>query len=207
MVSNKAVTLGNNAKCNKNSLYGKGDIMTKANTVKATKAINVMVQVPANFTAINSPKMNSVAIACNTIKAIALTGTALKPNLTALGHIATCKGGIIDSVILSGNVHTIESFIDTLINSGINNVKSDIKQYGLTDTLRAVMAKRITDHVNWCSNTLNNSHGGFADRLKNVSLESKRAEIAVCMIELARLLHNQYRSRYASLYVLRNSNK
>lgn len=147
----------------------------------------------------NAPKMNSVAIACQAIAAIAANGVKVS-GLTPLGHKANCKGGIIDECILSGKVHSIESFISALTNSGLAVVKADIEKYGLTDTLQAVLAKRAVEHVQWCSNTLNNSHGGFGDRLENVGLATKRADIAANLVELANALNIQFKAHYSKLY-------
>lgn len=147
----------------------------------------------------NAPKMNSVAVACGNIAQVAAKGVKVD-SLTPLGHKANCKGGIVDECILSGRVHSIESFIDALMNSGLAVVKADIDKYGLTDTLRAVMAKRVVDHVSWCSNTLNNSHGGFADRLEKVGLAAKRADIAAQLVELAQALQRQFKANYSKLY-------
>ena len=160
---------------------------------------DVMVATAKGFVAHNAPKLNQVAIACNNIAAIANNGQKID-GLTALGHKANCKGGIIDQTILSGKVHFIEQFTSALINSGLAIVKSDIEKYGLTDTLHAVLAKRTVDHVQWCSNTLNNSHGGFADRLEKVGLAAQRSEIASNLTELASQLQKQFSANYAKLY-------
>jgi len=174
--------------------------MTKANTVLTGKGnVDIMTKVPASFKAINSPKPNGISLACTAISVIATKGIASE-GLTALGHKSNCKGGVIDSTILAGNVHSIEAFISALINSGLSVVKSDIARYGINDTLRAVLAKRVTDHVKWCSNTLNNSHGGFGTRLEKVGLTSARAEIAAHLVELASQLQAQYSSQYSKLY-------
>ena len=163
------------------------------------KGNDVLVATAKGFNPINAPKPNSIAIACNNIASIAAKGATVD-GLTPLGHKANCKGGIIDAMVLSGNVHSIESFISALINSGLAIVKSDIKKYGLTDTLHAVLAKRTVDHVQWCSNTLNNSHGGFADRLAKVGLDAQRADIAANLVELATALQRQFSAQYSRLY-------
>ena len=181
-----------------NSATAQGDNMT--NTVKNTVAmVDVMTKTVKGFQAINAPKPNSIAVACNNIAAIAAKGATVD-GLTPLGHKANCKGGIIDATVLSGNVHSIESFISALLNSGLSVVKSDIEKYGLTDTCKAVLAKRTVDHVVWCSNTLNNSHGGFADRLAKVGLAAQRADIAANLVELASALQRQFSAHYAKLY-------
>ena len=148
--------------------------------------------------AINAPKMNSVAKSCNAIAAIAAQGVTVD-GLTPLGHKAGCKGGVIDACILGGKVHSIESFIDTLINSGINAAKNDRAKYS-NDTLRAVMAKRTVDHVSWCANTANQSHGGFGSRLNNVGLAGQQAAIAQQLTELAQALTVQFKAEYSKLY-------
>ena len=167
--------------------------------ITAIDSTAIMTTTPKGFVALNAPKPNSVTLACNNIKAIASKGQAID-GLTPLGHKANCKGGIIDSTILSGKVHTIEQFTSALINSGLGIVKADIEKYGLTDTLTAVLAKRTVDHVQWCSNTLNNSHGGFGDRLEKVGLHTMRGEIAENLVELASALQKQYSAHYSKLY-------
>ena len=161
--------------------------------------VDVMTKTAEGFVAHNAPKPNSVTVACMNIAAIAAQGATVD-GLTPLGHKANCKGGIVDMTILSGNVHTIESFISALLNSGLAVVKSDIEKHGLTDTCKAVLAKRTVDHVQWCANTLNNSHGGFADRLEKVGLAAQRAEIAGNLVELASALQKQFSAQYSKLY-------
>ena len=175
--------------------------MTKQNANNGNVAMvqNVMVATAKGFVAHNAPKMNSVAIACDNIKAIAANGLTVD-GLTALGHKAQCKGGIIDATILKGNVHSIEAFITALMNSNLNVVNNDIKVHGLTDTLKAVLAKRVVDHVTWCSDVLNQSHGGFADRLQKVGLQAQRAEIGHNLVELASALKAQFSAHYSKLY-------
>jgi len=170
-----------------------------ANTMATVETANIMTTVPKGFQALNASKPNSIALACMNIAAIAKQGATVD-GLTPLGHKANCKGGTIDGVILSGKVHSIEQFTSALINSGLAVVKADIEKYGLTDTLQAVLAKRTVDHVQWCSNTLNNSHGGFADRLGKVGLAAKRADIAANLVELASALQKQFSTNYAKLY-------
>jgi hypothetical protein len=160
---------------------------------------DVMVATAKGFNPVNAPKANPVAIACNNIAAIASNGQKID-GLTALGHKANCKGGVIDCTILSGKVHTIEQFTSALLNSGLSVVKSDVEKYGLTDTLQAVLAKRTVDHVQWCANTLNDSHGGFGHRLSKVGLHAQRAEIAANLVELAGQLQKQFAANYAKLY-------
>lgn len=169
--------------------------MTKA----TAKTVDVMTMTTKGFIAHNAPKPNSIAIACNNIAAIAANGQKID-GLTPLGHKANCKGGVIDQCILSNKVHSIEHFISALTNSGLAVVKSDIVKYGLTETLHAVLAKRTVDHVVWCSNTLNNSHGGFADRLEKVGLAAQRADIAHNLVELATALQRQFSAQYSKLY-------
>ena len=171
--------------------------MKKANLM--VQGNDVMVATAKGFNPVNAPKQNSIALACMNIATIAAQGATVD-GLTPLGHKANCKGGIIDATILSGNVHTIESFISALMNSGLAVVKSDIEKHGLTDTCKAVLAKRAVDHVQWCSNTLNNSHGGFADRLEKVGLAAQRADIAGNLVELASALQRQFSAQYSKLY-------
>ena len=161
--------------------------------------VDVMTKTGKGFVAHNAPKMNSVAIACNNIAAIVAQGATVD-GLTPMGHKANCKGGCIDMTILSGKVHSIEQFTSALLNSGLSVIKSDIEKYGLTDTLQAVLAKRTVDHVQWCANTLNNSHGGFADRLEKVGLAAQRADIAANLVELATALQRQFSAQYSKLY-------
>ena len=161
--------------------------------------VDVMTKTTKGFVALNASKPNSITLACMNIASIATQGATVD-GLTPLGHKANCKGGVIDSVILSGKVHSIEQFTSALVNSGLAVVKADIDKYGLTDTLNAVLAKRTVDHVQWCSNTLNNSHGGFADRLEKVGLAAKRADIAGNLIELASALQRQFSAQYSKLY-------
>ena len=153
--------------------------------------------------AINSPKLNDIAIACKKLQEIA--GNKGTDKVTGFGHLQNCKGGIIDNTIFSGNVHSIESFITSLSNSGLKNVENDRKKYS-ADTFKAVLAKRTVDHIQWCSNTLNNSHGGFGSRLEKTGLSGKRAEIAGHLKELAGLLKSAYTANYAGLYRNRNKN-
>lgn len=160
---------------------------------------DVMIATAKGFIAHNAPKPNSVTVACNNIAAIASKGAKVE-GLTPLGHKANCKGGIIDCTILAGNVHTIESFISALLNSGLAVVKSDIEKHGLTDTCKAILAKRVVDHVQWCSNTLNNSHSGFGQRLEKVGLHAQRADIAGNLVELASALQKQFTAHYSKLY-------
>lgn len=160
--------------------------------------IDVMVKTPKGFTALNAPKPNSVAIACGAIAAIARKA-AVAEGLTPFGHKANAKNGIIDMTILSGRVHTIESFIDALDASGLKVVEDDRKEYP-SDTFRAVLAKRVTEHVGWCASTSNNSHGGFGHRLAKVGLAPSREELAGLLNELSGLLHKQYAANYAPLY-------
>lgn len=167
---------------------------TVANNIEA-----IIINLPKGFQPVNMPKANSVTIACMNIASIVAQGAKVE-NLTPMGHIANCKGGVIDTTILSGKVHSLESFIDSLLNSGLKVVKSDIQKYGMTDTCRAVLAKRVVDHVSWCANTLNQSHGGFNDRLAKVSLQAKRADIAANLVELAGTLQKQFSAQYSKLY-------
>ena len=171
--------------------------MKKANSM--VQGNDVMVATAKGFVAHNAPKLNPVAIACNNIAAIAANGQKID-GLTALGHKANCKGGVIDCTILSGKVHTIEQFTSALLNSGLAIVKRDIEQYGLTDTLQAVLAHRAVDHVKWCANTLNDAHGGFGHRLAKVGLHAQRADIAANLHELATALQRQFSAQYSKLY-------
>lgn len=183
---------------NPNRQIWQGEIMTsKANTM--AKGNDVMTVTAKGFVAHNAPKANPVTIACNNIAAIANNGQTIE-GLTKLGHKSNCKGGVIDSCILSGKVHTIEQFTSALINSGLAIIKSDIEKYGLTDTLQAILAHRTVDHVKWCANTLNDAHGGFGHRLAKVGLHTQRAEIAANLHELADLLQKQFSANYAKLY-------
>jgi len=150
--------------------------------------------------AVNSPKLNEIAIACQGITAIAgKSGTA---NLTGFGHKSNCKGGIIDETIFSGKVHSIENFIADLSNSGLKVVENDRIKYA-NSTFRAVLAKRICDHIVWCSNTLNDSHGGFGSRLEKVGLSGKRSELAELLESLATQIKGSY-SQFSVLYKNRN---
>jgi len=168
------------------------------NAIKTTTSTDVMVKAPKGFVAHNAPKPNSVAVACGAIAAIA-TRAAMAEGLTPFGHKANAKNGIIDMTILSGKVHTIESFIDALNASGLKVVEDDRKEYG-NDTFRAVLAKRVTEHVGWCASTSNNSHGGFGHRLAKVGLDANRQELAGLLNELSGLLQKQYAANYAPLY-------
>lgn len=170
--------------------------MKKANLMVGN---DVMVATAKGFNPVNAPKPNSVTVACSNIATIAAKGATVE-GLTPLGHKTNCKGGVIDCTILAGNVHTIESFISALLNSGLNVVKADIEKHGLTDTCKAVLAKRTVDHVQWCANTLNNSHSGFGQRLEKVGLHAQRADIAGNLVELASALQRQYSAQYAKLY-------
>lgn len=166
------------------------------------KAIDVMTQTTKGFQAINAPKLNSVAIACNNIASIAQKAAQVE-GLTPFGHKVNCKGGCIDQVILSGKVHSLESFIDALQNSGLSVVATDKAKYS-TDTLNAVLAKRVNDHISWCSSTLNNSHGGYGSRLEKTGLYSQRAELAGLLVELSTLIAKQFSANYSKLYSNRN---
>ena len=180
-------------------LNGQGVNTMKKQTIKTAETANIMTTTPKGFVALNAPKPNSVAMACQAIAAMAAKGQSVD-GLTPLGHKANCKGGVIDATILSGKVHSLEQFTSALVNSGLSIVKSDIEKYGLTDTLNAVLAKRTVDHVQWCSNTLNNSHGGFGDRLEKVGLHAQRASIAENLVELASALQKQFSAHYSKLY-------
>lgn len=161
----------------------------------------MITKTPRGFNPINAPKPNSVAMACAKIGAIAATA-AMAEGLTPFGHKINCKGGVIDATILSGRVHSIESFIDALASSGLKVVEDDRRDYPL-DTLRAVLAKRVTDHIAWCATTTNQSHGGFGSRLAKTGLDAKRGELAVLLNELDEQLKKQYNKNYAPLYKAR----
>jgi len=158
----------------------------------------MITKLPKGFNPVNAPKPNDVAVACAKIGAIAATATQAE-GLTPFGHKANCKGGVIDRTILSGRVHSIESFIDALANSGLKVVEDDRRDYPL-DTLRAVLAKRVTDHISWCANTLNASHGGFGSRLAKVGLDANRGELGALLVELDEQLKRQFTKNYAPLY-------
>lgn len=185
-------------RCQSKGLNGQGVNTMKKQTIKVD-SVAIMTTTPKGFVALNAPKPNSVTMACQAIAAIAAKGQSVD-GLTPLGHKANCKGGVIDATILSGKVHSLEQFTSALVNSGLSIVKSDIEKYGLTDTLNAVLAKRTVDHVQWCSNTLNNSHGGFGDRLEKVGLHAQRASIAENLVELASALQKQFSANYSKLY-------
>jgi len=170
--------------------------------INTAKAIDVMTTAPKGFQALNAPKLNSVAVACNNITSIAQKAATVE-GLTPFGHKINCKGGCIDTVILSGKVHSIESFITALLNSGLSVVATDKAKYS-TDTLQAVMAKRVNDHIAWCSSTLNNSHGGYGSRLEKTGLYSERANLAGLLVELSTLISRQFSANYSKLYSNRN---
>lgn len=170
-------------------------------TTKATT--DVMTKAPKGFIALNAPKPNSVALACMAIAQIA-TQAVQAEGLTPFGHKMGCKGGVIDLTILSGKVHSLESFIDQLSNSGIKAVETDRKAYPL-DTFRAVLAKRVTDHVSWCASTSNQTHGGFGSRLAKVGLDSRRGELAELLNELSSLLAKQFSKNYGTIYKARKA--
>jgi len=155
---------------------------------KTTKAVQVVKASKLNHDPINAPKHNGITSSCYTIIEIAKNAKPTKPGLTNLGHIANCKGGIIDACILSGKANCLQHFIDALVNSGLKVVNEDIINIGHGKALQVHLAKRVVDHVNWCANTLNQSHGGFGDRLKKVQLENFRAEIAQNLKTLASCL-------------------
>ena len=155
-------------------------------------------KLPKGFNPVNAPKPNPVAIACAQIGVIA-AGAVLAEGLTPFGHKQNCKGGVIDATILSGRVHSIESFISALENSGLKVVEDDRKEYP-PDTFRAVLAKRVTDHISWCANTLNASHGGFGSRLAKVGLDANRSELGSLLAELDEQLKRQFTKNYAPLY-------
>lgn len=174
--------------------------MTKQTNSVAT--VNAIQITPKNFKAINAPKLNSITVSCLAIASIAQAAKT-DGTVTRLGHKANCKGGIIDTVILEGKATTMQSFISALRNSGLKNVNDDMAKFA-SDTADAVLAKRVTDHVNWCANTLNDTHGGFGSRLDKVALTGKRAEIAKNLSELASVLGKVYSVQYAGLYKNRN---
>ena len=161
-----------------------------------------MTAAPKGFQAINAPKPNSVAVACNAIASIAQRAAGVE-GLTPFGHKANCKGGVIDAVILSGKVHSLESFIDALMNSGLATVNTDKAKYA-HDTLQAVLAKRVNDHLAWCSSTLNNSHGGYGSRLEKTGLYAERENLAGLLVELSTLIGKQFSANYSKLYSARN---
>ena len=170
---------------------------------KAIKNQTVDVQyAPTSFKAKNAPKLNSVAIACNELLAIAKQGQTVA-GLTMFGHKQNCKGGVIDATIFSGKVHSIESFISTLLNSGLTVVNNDVAKFKPA-TVQAVLAKRIVDHVTWCSQVTNKQHGGFSDRLAKVGLSAQRDKLGALLIELSNDLQRQFKLQYAPLYAQRN---
>ncbi len=184
--------------------------MTKQITSTSTQAItsntaiidsikygNVKAKAP-----INTPKHAPVMLDCIAITAI--TGKASKvDNLTPMGHKVNCKGGIIDEVIISGKATCLQAFVQALANSGLKVVESDRTKYA-PSTFKAVLAKRVVDHVKWCFNTSNNAHGGFGSRLEKVGLYVQHVEIAKLYGNLAEKLSNTYNGEYARLYRLRN---
>lgn len=178
--------------------------MAKQKTVKT--AITDVQHVPANFKAANAPKATAIGTACAELTAIASQGNG-DTRFTKLGHLnGPHKGSIVDTVILSGNVNAgIDTFIDALINSGIQKVKNDIAKYGMNDALRAVLAHKVYTHVQWCSNTANTEHGGFGSRLKNVGLLSQHVKLAACLTDLAVFLTASFKGKYAQAYKNRNA--
>lgn len=190
---------GNKAQIKPGPTRAGGNAMTKSITTNATDLM--LTKLPKGFNPVNAPKPNAVAVACAKIGSIAASAVPAE-GLTPFGHRANCKGGVIDMTILSGKVHSIESFIDDLINSGLKVVNDDRKDYG-NDTLRAVLAKRVTDHISWCATTSNNSHGGFGSRLAKVGLDTQRTEMAALLNELDELLKKQFSKNYAPLYKAR----
>lgn len=171
--------------------------------ITATTTTDVMTKTSKGFIALNAPKPNSVALACMAIAQIATQATQAE-GLTPFGHKMGCKGGVIDLIILSGRVHSLDSFIDQLSNSGIKAVKTDRKAYP-PHTFRAVLAKRVTDHVSWCASTSNQTHGGFGSRLAKVGLDSRRGELAELLNELSGLLAKQFSHDYGAIYKARNA--
>lgn len=169
-------------------------------TAKAVTAVKIGPKKP--FIALNAPKDNSITAACKEIAKIAKKAIT-DGTVTKLGHIAGCKGGIIDSVILEGKATTIESFISALRNSGIGAVKQDMQRFG-PDTCDAVLAKRVVDHVSWCADTANFSHGGFNSRLMKVGLIGYQKQIAEHLQELAKQLDTVFKAQYSTLYKNRN---
>ena len=175
--------------------------MAKIKSVAKTVQAETVVTVTKGFQAINAPKPTAISVACNAIAAIAATGTK-NEKCTPLGHELGKKGGTIDLCILSGKANTMRDFINALHTSGIANVKADFAMFDLA-TYEAVLAHRVQQHVKWCSNTLNDSHGGFGSRLANVGLQAQRAAIAKHLTELSDQLISAYKAGFAKTYAKR----
>lgn len=175
----------------------------KPAVAKVAKETAVVVTKAAAFVPINAPKPNGITISCQAIGEIAAKAIT-DGTVTRLGHVASCKGGIIDAVILAGKANTLSDFIMALRNSGLGNVKADMAKYP-AQVCDAVLAKRVVDHISWCANTSNDSHGGFGSRLFKVGLLTHRDEIASHLKELADRLSAAYKAQYASLYAKRNA--
>jgi len=153
-------------------------------------------------TPVNSPKNSTITSNCLAIANIITS--PIVGDLTGFGHKVNCKGGVIDLAIFSGKVTGLESFITALQNSGLSIVESDRKKYA-SDTFRSVLAKRVVDHIKWCSNTLNNSHGGFGSRLAKVGQYANHSELSGLLENLATLLDNTYSVQFSGLYRKRNT--
>jgi len=155
--------------------------------------------------AINTPKLTALAMAQFELQALASTGklsakAKAKCGYSALGHELGNKNSIIDACLLSSGCYSAVQYIQALIKSNIAVIKNDIAVLGYTVELDAWLAKRAIDHLKWCANTANKQHGGFYDRLQNVTLESKHAEIAKCIDTVYGELSDQFAIKFAGNY-------
>jgi len=175
-----------------------GDNMTTTKAIKVVKATKQTIQVY-----VNSPKLNEVHANCQGLRAYVRAKGATVEGLTALGHKVGCKGGVIDSVILTAQHLTLDEFVRALVNSQLGNVKADIAKYGYSLQLQAVLAKRVIDHVTWCANTSNQQHGGFGSRLAKVSLHDSRQIISNDLQALANNLKASYKAQYSKIKAIK----
>lgn len=171
---------------------------TTKQAVKQQQAVKVKVKAQAVY--INSPKLNEVHTNCQQLRQFVQANGKKAEGLTALGHKVNCKGGVIDTVILTAPHLNLDTFVNALINSQLAKVKADIAKYGIGVQLYAILAKRTIDHVTWCSNTANDQHGGFGARLAKVSLRDSRQIIANDLKALASDLQASYKVQYAKTY-------
>lgn len=151
---------------------------------------------------VNAPKANPVTKAIHGLQAIVKKFAVMIDNHTAFGHKANCKGGVIDEAILTGNCQSIENIIDYVINSGLAIVERDRQKFK-PQYFRAVIAKRIYDHVKWCA-TAASQHGGWPSRLAKTGLAGYHAELVELMQALLVQFEMVYKVHYAGLYKNRN---
>jgi len=172
--------------------------MAKKAAVKTTAKAEVIVH--GVHTPFNAPKPNSISQACTNlaeITSIALNGDGT--NLSKFGHIAYRKNGVIDACILSGKASTMQDLIRALKN---HNVSADDRLTYSEDTLDAVLAHRVFQHVDWCAKD-SQKHGAFASRLEKVGMLAFKEAITMNLTELATMLKNTYDVQYAKLYTKR----